>query len=165
MCWYSARRRSCPTHWLTDVVRYFSQYVLTALMIAMIATAATAKFSVAYLSPPRNPDTTPPIQPGSFFDCTMLSMTILMGHGWRMSAIVSPNTATSASVSAFQCGRRTTAVHRFAGWRASGRLTVCWAMMGCAEFYFVREQENTRAARRYIIATLHSWRLPCATAT
>ena len=25
MWWYSVRRRSCPTHWLTLVVRYFSK--------------------------------------------------------------------------------------------------------------------------------------------
>src|SRR2546428_6595420 len=72
----------------------------------MIATAATAKFSVAYLSPANTPATNASNHPGNFFDWTTLSMTTLMGQGWRTSAKVSPTTASSASVSAFQCGRR-----------------------------------------------------------
>src|SRR4051812_6515327 len=36
----------------------------------------------------------------------MLSTTIAIGQGSRISATVSPSTAMSATVSAFQCGRR-----------------------------------------------------------
>ena len=61
--------------------------------------------AMAYGPSPKSPVTTPPSQPGSGFDCRMLSTTILMGHGSRRSVSVSPSTATSASVSAFQCGR------------------------------------------------------------
>src|SRR5438034_7171152 len=71
----------------------------------MSATAATAKFSVAYLFPANRPSTIAPSDPGSFFDWRTLSTTTLIGHGWRMSATVSPSTASSASVSGFQCGR------------------------------------------------------------
>ena len=71
----------------------------------MPATAATAKFSTAYGPWPKIPVTDAAQEPGSGFDCRMLSTTILMGHGSRMSVSVSPSTATSASVSAFQCGR------------------------------------------------------------
>src|SRR3989441_7667291 len=72
----------------------------------MIATAATAKFSVAYLPAATPPATNASNHPGNFFDWTTLSMTTLMCQGWRTSAKVSPTTASSASVSAFQCGRR-----------------------------------------------------------
>src|SRR5713101_4484281 len=72
----------------------------------MAATAATAKFRVAYLSPANSADTRPPSHRGSVFDWTTLSTITLIGHGWRMSATVSPATARSAAASVFQCGRR-----------------------------------------------------------
>src|SRR5262245_64056321 len=71
----------------------------------MAARRPTAKFRVAYLLPANSVVTTGSSQSGSRFDCTTLSMTTLIGHGWRTSATVSPTTATSARVSAFQCGR------------------------------------------------------------
>ena len=60
------------------------------------------------------------IQPGNFFDCRMLSITILIGHGSRTSLKVSPSTATNARVSAFQCGRMRRAMLNFPGWFERG---------------------------------------------
>src|ERR1700676_5446850 len=70
-----------------------------------MATAATAKFRIATLSCPKVSETKRPIQPGSAFDCRMLSMTIFMGQGSRTSLKVSPKTAMNARVRAFQWGR------------------------------------------------------------
>src|ERR1700730_9578450 len=70
-----------------------------------MATAATAKFRIATLSCPKVSETKRPIQPGSAFDCRILSITIFMGQGSRTSLKVSPNTAMNARVRAFQWGR------------------------------------------------------------
>src|ERR1700747_2902383 len=74
-------------------------------MTAIAAPAAMAKFKIASLSCPNAEVTNPCIQAGNFFDCRILSITILIGHGSRTSLNVSPNTATNARVSAFQCGQ------------------------------------------------------------
>src|SRR4051812_19993741 len=87
------------------VVRYFSKYELRAPTTAMRATAAIAKFSIAYGLLPNMPETAEPSQPGSFFDWSTLSTTILMGQGSSMSVMVSPNTAARATMRVFQCGR------------------------------------------------------------
>ena len=78
----------------------------------MSATAATAMFSVAYLSLPMKPEMASS-HGGSRFDWTTLSTTTLIGHGWSTSASVSPTTAMMASDSVFQWGR-TSAVMRSA---------------------------------------------------
>src|ERR1700676_728797 len=73
--------------------------------MAMIATAAPGKFRMATLSGPNIPETNGPSQRGNAFDCRMLSMTILIGQGSRISLKVSPSTAMNARVRAFQWGR------------------------------------------------------------
>ena len=52
----------------------------------MLATAVTAKFSVAYLFPANSAAAHASSHGGSFFDWTTLSMTTLIGHGCRTSA-------------------------------------------------------------------------------
>src|ERR1700745_4214322 len=75
-----------------------------------------AKFRTASLFCPKAPETKPPNQPGSFFDCRMLSMTILIGQGSRTSLKVSPSTATKARASCFQYGRMRRTTLSFADW-------------------------------------------------
>ena len=73
----------------------------------MLATAATAKFSVAYLFPANSAATRASSHGGSFFDWTTLSMHDLDRP--RLQDVrdrLAAATATSASVSDFQCGRR-----------------------------------------------------------
>src|SRR5258708_37361875 len=111
-----ARRGSCVTHWLTLVVRYFSVYELIAPMTAIAATAAIAKFKMASLSLPNAEVTNPCSHPGNLFDCRMLSIPILIGHGSRTSLNVSPNTATDSRLRAFQCGRMRRAMLNFPRW-------------------------------------------------
>src|SRR5436190_1885150 len=76
----------------------------------MTATATTAKFNVAYLSPAKSASSIPPIHPDSFFDWTTLSTTILRGQGFSRSASVSPSTARNDSRRDFQCGRSSRAI-------------------------------------------------------
>src|ERR1700730_4429147 len=80
-----------------------------------MATAATAKFRIATLSCPKLSETKRPIQPGSAFDCRILSITIFLGQGSRTSLKVAPKTAMNARVRAFEWGRMSRVIFNLPG--------------------------------------------------